>query len=288
MKEIVYLNGRLVPRGRALISAFDHGFLYGYGLFETMRAYNGVIFRLDSHLARLRRSAGVLGFTAKLAGIDLESACQQTLLANNLKEASIRLMVTAGPGEPIPDPATTSQPTVLVMARRYRPIPAQVYQQGYRAIISELRRDSLSPLSQVKASNYLISYMARQEARAAGADEALLLNERNLLSEGSTTNIFLVLGKFVLTPHLHCGLLPGITREAVLELAGSLGLEAAEWELGERDLFQAQEAFLTNSLIQVMPLTQVSGQPVGSGQPGLITRKLMAAYRKLVARETSG
>ena len=287
MAEIIYLSGRLIPRSRARLSPFDHGFLYGYGLFETMRAYHGDIFRLDRHLSRLYRSAEVLGLASGLAAFDLEAACRETLGANRLKEARLRLTVSAGEGDIIPDPASCSSPTVLVTARSFTPPGAQEYERGFKAVLSSLRCDSQSPLSRLKSTSYLASIIARREARAAGGDEAIVLNEKGCLAEGSTSNIFLVSQGVLVTPSLESGILPGITREAVLEIARSLNIAAAEREVELTELTQAEEAFVTSSLLEIMPLTWFDGRPIGTGKPGGLTRKLMVAYRKLVEESLS-
>ena len=283
MAEIVYLNGVLVPLSLANISPFDHGFLYGYGLFETMRAYNGIIFRLERHLDRLRRAAEKLGLHSRLATFDLESACYHVLTTNELTDARLRLTISAGEGDIVPNPATCQGITVFIVARKLTPLPPEHYQQGYRAIVSSLRRNSQSPLSRLKTSCYLENILARQEAKAAGADEAVVSNEQGLVAEGSSSNIFLVHKGQLLTPSINCGALPGITREAVLELASSLGIRATETELTPEQLLAAEEAFFTSSIIEIMPLTQLDDNPIGSGKPGVLTLRLMEAYRKLVA-----
>ena len=292
MSEIIYLNGCLVPRSKAKLSPFDHGFLYGYGLFETMRAYGGHIFRLDRHLARLCRSAESLGLADKLAAFDLESACLETLKANKLNDARVRLTITAGEGDMTPDPSTCSSPTVLVTAKNLIPLPPERYEQGFKAVLSSLRRDSQSPLSQLKSTCYLNSILARMEAKAAGCDEAIVLNEKGYLAEGSTSNIFLVKKslslkgrgqvRVLITPSLESGILPGITREAVLEIAQALNIKVEEREVELKELAEAEEAFVTNSVLEVMPLTWFAGKPIGSATAGQLTKNLMAAYRELV------
>jgi len=282
MAEIVYLNGHLVPRSEAKLSPFDHGFLYGYGLFETMRAYNGRIFRLDRHLARLCRSAEILGLGSRLADFDLETACLKTLEANRLKEARLRLTVSAGEGDAIPDPSTCSSLTVFIAAKNLIPLPSEKYELGFKAVLSSVRRNSQSPLSRLKSSCYLDNILARMEAKAAGCDEAILLNERGYLAEGSVSNIFLVSKGMLTTPSLEGGILPGITREAVLEIAQALNIKTVERETELNELTEAEEAFITNSVLEIMPLTRFEGKPIGAGKAGQLTRRLMAAYTRLV------
>lgn len=286
MEETVYFNGRLVPASEAKVSAFDYGFLLGFGLFETMRSYDGHIFRLERHLARLMKSAEVLGMGQKLGKFDLGDACYQVLKANNLSDARIRLTVSAGVGEIVPDPATCREPTVFIVATRLVPLSDEVYQRGYRVVISSVRRNSGSPYSQHKSTSWLENVLARNEARAAGADEALLLNERGMVAECSASNIFLVRKGVLCTPPVESGVLPGVTREVVLELAQSVGISFKVMEVGLKELLRAEEAFLTSSIIEVMPLTQVEGKVIGDGKPGPVTRRLMRAYRELVTRES--
>jgi len=280
MSEIVYLNGSLIPRSQASISALDYGFLYGFGLFETMRAYGGQVFRLDSHLNRLAHSAKLLGLP--IGTLDLKSAVIDTIRANKLSDARIRITVSIGEGGMVPDPGTCNKPTVLILAGHYQPYPEEVYEKGFSAVVSSIRRNSQSLLSRLKSANYLESILARQEARAAGVDEAICLNEKGFVAEASMSNIFLVTDGMLRTPGQGSGILPGITREAVLELALESGIDTVEHDIRLDELFHAQEAFLTNSLIEVMPLTELDGEPIGSGGPGSITKRLMVAYQKMV------
>jgi len=286
MEELVYLNGKLLLSSQAWLSPFDHGFLYGYGLFETMRAYSGKVFRLSRHIDRLKSSAAFMGLTEKLAHYDLARAVTDTIQANHLTDARIRLTVSAGPGDVVPAPDRCSEPTVFIIARPYTPLSAKVYERGFQACLSSFRRDSSSPLSRLKSCNYLLSVLARREAKLAGADEALLLNEKGELTEGSTSNLFIVSGGVVLTPPLESGILPGIARETTLEIASSLMMKVEERRLVPGQLCRADEAFLTNSLLEIVPLTIVDDKPVGSGHPGPLTRKLMSAYKDLVRTET--
>jgi branched-chain amino acid aminotransferase len=295
MVETVYFNGRLVPRFEAKLSPFDHGFLYGYGLFETMRAYDGHIFRLDSHLTRLRCSAESIGLTDSILTTEegkqsLKAACLATLEANELKDARIRLTVSAGEGDMTPDPGTCSSPTILITAKSLVPLPAAKYETGLKAAMSFLRRNSQSPLSRLKSTCYMENVLARTTARAAGYDEAIFLNEQGYLAEGSTTNIFLVRHGELITPCFESGVLPGITRDAVLEIARTSNIKATERWVELNELIEAEEAFLTNSILELGPLVSVEGRTVGSGKAGKLTRDLLFAYRKLVdeAAELTG
>jgi len=217
VKEIVYLNGDLIPGSRAMLSPFDHGFLYGYGLFETMRAYNGTIFRLGRHLARLQQSAEILNLARNwLLSTWQKPATMSWKPTSSLKPAS---GLPCQPAKVISHrtrlPAKTS--TVFVVARKLVPLPPETYQNGFKAALSSWRRTSGSPLSAIKSTSCLDNVLAKQEARAAGADEALLLNQWGFVAEGASSNIFLIRDKKLITPSLESGTLPGITREVVLE-----------------------------------------------------------------------
>ncbi len=292
MEEIVYLNGSLLPRSQARVSVYDHGFLYGYGLFETMRAYHGTIFLLERHLKRLMNSAEVIRLSSQLAGIDLGKACVDTLRANGLEDARLRLTVSRGEVDSFPGSGTSATPTVLVTARNLSALNARIYDRGFRVGVSSFRRYSQPPLSQLKTANYLTSILAKMEAEAAGLDEALLLNEHGALTEGSVSNVFFVNSHSeLITPSLESGILPGITREVVMELADTVGINITEGEVRLEDLGQFAEAFLTNSVVEIMPLVEVrdeSGKTItiGSGKPGALTKRLMAAYREMVESQT--
>ncbi len=278
MNEIIYLNGFLMPIEQANISVLDYGFLYGYGLFETMRAYSGHIFLLDRHLERLNNAVKILGISIEEQ--DIKTAIRDTLKANNLDNSRIRLTVTPGKGTMVPNPDTCSEPTILILATHFQPYSEQIYNRGYTAIISNIRRNSQSFLCNIKSVSYLESIMAKQEAKKAGADEAIFLNDHGLLAEASMSNIFLVTNNALRTPAINSGILPGITRKFILELAGQSGVTVIEEDIELKDLFAAQEAFLANSLIEIMPLVSLEHTTIGTGTPGHITRKLMQSYKE--------
>jgi len=293
MEELVYLNGSLLPRSQAHISVFDHGFLYGYGLFETMRAYHGKIFLLERHLNRLLSASQFLGLGSKLNAAELGRACRDTLAANSLENARLRLTVSRGEVNSFPGPGVGNNPTVLVTASDYSPPPPETYAKGFRAGVASFPRYSQSPILRLKSTNYLLNIRARLEAEAAGLDESLFLNEHGCITEGSISNVFLVTpASSLVTPPVESGLLPGITRQVVMELADSLGIDAVESEVKLTDLRQFEEAFLTNSLIEIMPLIEVRESndrvtSIGSRNPGPVTRRLMTAYRETVEQHTS-
>ncbi len=289
MAEIAYKNGSLVPCSEARISVSDHGFLYGYGLFETMRAYNGTIFLLEKHLDRLKKSAESIRI--KLSGVDLAQACRDTLKANGLQSARIRLTVTNGDSDAFPWQEADNRPTVVVTAREYQPFSQQVYDRGFKAGVSSFKRARCSSLSGIKSTNYLISVLARKEAARKGLDEAILLNEDGYITEGSTSNIFFIKSSALVTPALESGILPGITRALVIDIADTLGISVTEDNIALADLPQFQEAFLTASTMEIMPLISVIGEDgketaIGSGELGAITKKLMAAYKERVVKAT--
>ena len=285
MEVLIYINGALVPRRKAGISPFDRGILYGYGLFETMRSYGGRVFSLDRHLARLMHSADKIGLATSLDPAALRQAIHKTLEANKLMDARIRLTVTAGEGERGLAPPTSGMLTIIVVAEELVLPPPQAYEDGISAAVVSVRRNSQSPLSGIKSIGYLDNLLAHSEAVAAGAEEAILLNEQGFVAECSTSNIFLVVEGRLFTPSAESGILPGITREVVLELAQGLGITAVAGEIPLAHLLRADEAFLTNSVVEVMPIAKVDGKPIGTGKPGDVTKRLMAAYRELVHQQ---
>ncbi len=292
MENIVHLNGTLVPRSKAHISISDHGFLYGFGLFQTMRAYNGNIFLLDRHVKRLKEAAQIVGMGEKVAKLDLEKACKETVAINDLKNARIRLTVTNGKGTALPWEDAGGAPTVLVTAVPYVPISEEKYNQGFKVGIASVRRNRQNAVaSSLKSLNYLINVIARMEVAQRGQDEALLLNEDGYLSEGGGSNIFFVRSGRLVTPAPNSGIIPGVTREVVMELAAGLDIVLSEGTVGKPIFKQCEEAFMTNAMIEIMPVTSMSDEtgasmPVGGGKMGEITSKLREAYRQKVEKET--
>jgi len=283
VEEIVYLNGRLIPRSEARVSIMDYGFLYGYGLFETMRAYNGRVFRLDDHMKRLAISADRLKIPIDTSV--LRSSVIEIIQANRLKEARVRLTVSIGEGSPVPDLHSCLQPTICIAATDYVQPRPEIYDKGYHIRVSSTRRCSRSSLPQMKTANYLESLLAREEARSNGADDSLLLNEKDYVTETSTSNIFLYANNTLKTPRLDNGLLPGITRSVVLELVVQHGIEILETDIHLEELLNADDVFLTNSIMEIMPVTAVNGKMIADGKPGLITRNLMNFYKDIVNKE---
>jgi len=282
--QVVYLNGELVLRDGAKISALDRGFLYGYGLFETVRSYGGRVFRLDRHLARLMHSAEELGLASQLDPVELERAIYRTLEANETPDARIRLTIGAGEGERELSPPTSGEVTTMVVVEKLT-VPAHLYEEGVTAATVNTRRNSQSPLPAIKSLNYLEGLIARAEAAALGVDEAIMLNDKGFLSEGSSSNLFLVVAGRLVTASLDSGILPGVTREAVLELGRDLGVETMEGQIPPSELLRAEEVFLTTSVRELLPVVVVDGKAVGDGKPGPTGGRLLAGYRELVQRE---
>ena len=266
----VWLDGALVEDDAARISAHDHGFLVGDGVFETLRVYSGEVFDLEEHLERLRESATSLGI--ELGEMDLSAAARDVLGANELGDARMRITVTSGAGPPglVRGPGP---PTVLVAA-----LPLTPWPETSTAIVSTVRRDQDSPLAGVKTTSLAESVVAFREAREAGVDEALVLNLAGDVCEATTANVFVVRDGVPLTPPVDSGCLAGITRDHVLEMGG------AERRVTIDDLRSADEAFLTSSTREVQPLVAVDGNAVGDGRPGPVTRRIAAEYSAMVAR----
>jgi branched-chain amino acid aminotransferase len=284
MSEIYYLNGKLLPREKAKISVLDYGFLFGYGLYETVRAYEGTAFRLDSHLARLKFSGDRLGILIHTALI--REAVKDVIKANNFHQTRLRICVSIGEGTISPDLASCIQPTIAILAADYIPPGPEKYRQGYKVLLSAIRRNSHSPVTYLKSTNTMENMLARQEAKEAGANEAFFLNDRGYLTEAAGSNLFLAKDGVLKTPRYEAGILPGVTRVVVFELAAQLGIKVKEVNFRATELLQADEVFITNSLIEIVPVTVLYGKPIGNGKPGTITRKLMKAYKEMVQKET--
>ena len=226
MKEIFYLNGKLVPRNEAKISLLDYGFLFGFGLYETVRAYEGKPFRLDNHLARLRYSGERLGIVIHTALI--REAVHEVIKANGFGQTRLRICVSIGEGEMSPNPDSCKMPTIAVMASEYTPPSRAKYLRGYQTVLSAIRRNSLSPVTYLKSANTMESMLARRDAKDAGADEALFLNEKGYLTEAAGSNVFIVKDGVLKTPPYESGMLPGVTRMVVFELASQLEIKVRE------------------------------------------------------------
>jgi len=271
----VYLNNKLVPRAEALVSVFDHGFLYGDGVYETMRAYDGVVFMLDEHLMRLYRSASLIGLTVPPDMNQLKNAVYETMGANSLKNAYVRLTVSRGYGPIGLDPDLCEVPTFVIIVEEMKDYPKTYYEQGISAIISGTKRnlrDAINP--QIKSLNFLNNILAKIEAKKAGAYEAIMMNAAGHVTEGTISNVFFCTDDVLCTPSVGCGILDGITRNIVLGLAVREGLTVREGEFTKDDLYGAKEVFITNTTMEVMPVRQVDAVRYGVGEVAKILHKV--------------
>ncbi|MDR7520949.1 MAG: branched-chain-amino-acid transaminase [Armatimonadota bacterium] len=285
MTAAVYVNGRITSKEEATVSVYDHGFLYGDGVFEGIRVYDGRIFKLEEHLDRLYESARAILLEIPLSREEMRDAIMATVRASGLQDAYVRPVVSRGPGDLGIDPRKCAGATVVIIVDAIRLYPKEAYERGLRVVTASVRRPAPDALNgRVKSLNYLNNILARLEANRAGVEEALLLTADGYLCECSADNIFLVKGGVVRTPAAHLGLLKGITRDTVLDLARQLGIPAEEAILTLHDLYTADECFLTGTGAEVAPVVDADGRPIGDGRPGQITRRLNEAFRDLARR----
>ncbi len=283
---LIYINGKFVPAEEAKVSVFDHGFLYGDGVFEGIRAYGGRVFRLKEHVKRLFDSAQAIMLCIPMSQEEMGEIILETLRQNNLKDAYIRPIVTRGAGDLGLDPNKCCASTVIVMAVEWGAMYGNLYEIGLTAVTVTVRRnspDSLPP--NTKSLNYLNNIMAKIEANIKGGNEAIILDAQGRISEGSGDNIFVIKDNKIFTPYT-INNLKGITRESVMDLAKAKGYNLFERDIGLFDLYTADEVFVTGTAAEVAPVTKVDGRVVGTGKPGPITRDLMAAFRELT--QTTG
>jgi branched-chain amino acid aminotransferase len=282
----VYLDGAILNEGEALIPAGDRGVLFGDGIFETVRAYDGKPFRMDRHLDRLSAGCRELRLTGVPSDEVIAAAVAELYRLNVVSgDAYVRITLTGG----IFDGNRTLQrpgpPHVYIVVKPFEGYPQEWYERGMRVVVSGIRRSEGSPLSRIKSNNYLANLMAKQEARDRGGDDAVLLNSSGYLTEGTSSNLFLVWRGKVATPGVECGLLPGVTREAVLELCEEYGIACETGLLALDELLQADEAFFTVSTGEIVPIAEVEGTSIGFKCPGPITVRLADAYKQLVKKE---
>jgi branched-chain amino acid aminotransferase len=281
----IYINGTFYDKENAKISVYDHGLLYGDGIFEGMRSYSGKVFRLSEHMDRLYESARAICLQIPISKEQMEADVIETLRQNNLSDAYIRLVVTRGAGSLGLDPNRTSNPQVIIIADHIALYPAEYYETGLKIITASTIRNHPAALSpRVKSLNYLNNIMAKIEGQQAGCVEALMLNHKGEVAECTGDNIFIIKREQLLTPPKDAGILEGITRNAVLGLARSLGIPAQEITLTRHDLLVADECFLTGSAAEVIPVISIDGRPIGDGKVGPITKKLMTEFKALVHR----
>jgi len=283
MARIVFMNDRLVPEDEARVSVFDHGLLYGDGVFEGMRSYSGRVFRLDAHLDRLWESAQAICLKIPHTQEAVAQAVNDTLAANGLADGYVRLLVTRGAGTLGLDPNRTKNPQVIVIADTISLYPREHYEKGLRIVTAATQRTQAAALSpRIKSLNYLNNIMAKLEGLQAGCVEALMLNHKGEVAECTGDNIFVVRKGLLLTPPPDAGILEGITRGAVMELARSAGIDCREATLTRHDLYTAEECFLTGTAAEVIPVVEIDGRSIGTGRPGPVTAKLLAAFHALV------
>jgi branched-chain amino acid aminotransferase len=277
----VFVNGKISDAASAAIPIFDHGFLYGEGVYETLRTYHKIPFLYQRHDRRLRQSAALMALPVPQTGDEILAAMRATMQAHvGLDEAYIRVLLTRGVGELTYNPAACPRPSLVVIVKPFPEPPARSFTDGIRVSLVSVRRNhpqALNPM--IKSNNLLNNALAMQEAMRRGADEALMQNQAGELVECSQSNFFVVRDGHVLTPPLSAGLLPGITREFILELADELAIPAREARLTPADLATADEAFITGTTREVTPVVAVDDRPIGGGTPGEVARRLLEQFR---------
>jgi len=282
-ESFIWLNGRIIPRGDARVSAFDRGLLYGDGLFETMRAYDGVIFRLSDHLRRLSSSTDELLIPMPIPPGEIANAAQDLVHRNGLQDAYVRITLTRGAHTGSLALDTQQAATLIIDCRPLTPSPAECYRQGISLAVSSCLRDRSSRIARHKTLSYLENLLVLDEARSADSRDAVILTDDGCICECATANIFLVAGGEVRTPPVRLPLLNGITRQVVLEVCRKLGLAASESEFRMEDVREADEVFITNSIVEMMPVRQVAAHPV-MRCPGTVTERIRRAYADEVRR----
>jgi branched-chain amino acid aminotransferase len=282
----IYIDGKFYPEAEAKISVFDHGLLYGDGIFEGIRFYNGRVFRLEEHLRRLWDSAHSIQLKIPMTMREMSDALLETIRQNHLRDGYIRLVVTRGIGNLGLNPAQCKSPSVIIIAATIALYHEDFYRKGLTIVTCATRRISPAALNPaVKSLNYLNNVMARIEADLAGADEALMLNEAGNVAECTADNVFIVKHGQISTPPVSAGALQGITRSVVFEIAAKLGIKILETDITRHDVFVANECFLTGTAAEIVPVVKVDGRLIGSGKPGPVTTRVIAQFREMT-RET--
>lgn len=282
----VYINGKLLDKEQATVSVYDHGLLYGDGVFEGIRVYGGKAFLLAEHVDRLYESARAIRLEIPMTRSDLSAAVDSTVAANKLTEGYVRLVVTRGAGTLGLDPRKTSDPQIIIIADTIALYPREMYEQGLKLITASTIRNHPQALSaRIKSLNYLNNILAKIEGTDAGSVEALMLNHKGDVAECTGDNIFIMLKGVLKTPSTDSGILEGITRNAVIRLAREAGLAVEETTLTRHDIYVADECFLTGTAAEVIPVVSLDGRPIGNGHPGPITKDLLKRFRQLTHGE---
>ncbi len=288
MSSKVYIGGKLYDKADAKISVFDHGLLYGDGVFEGIRAYSGRVFRLEAHVERLYESARAIWLEIPMTRDDLARAVVDTVRANNLRDAYIRLVVTRGAGSLGLDPRKTTDPQVIVIADSIQLYPPELYDHGLKIVTAGTIRNHPAALNpRVKSLNYLNNILAKIEGTNAGCLEALMLNHKGHVAECTGDNIFVVKKNELHTPSIDSGILDGITRQAVIELAQDSGVPVIERTMDRHDVYTADECFLTGTAAEVIPVVECDARPIGVGRPGPVTKDLHRRFHALVRGESA-
>ncbi|NLL51313.1 MAG: branched-chain-amino-acid transaminase [Peptococcaceae bacterium] len=278
---IIFLDGKFVEEKEANVSVFDHGFLYGDGIFEGIRAYNGRVFKLKEHIDRLYESAQAILLDIGVSRKEMMDIVLETVRKNNLSDAYIRLVVSRGAGDLGLDPRKCPKPSIVCIAGSIKMYPQSMYENGMEIITAATRRNSADALSpRIKSLNYLNNIMAKMEANRAGVMEALLLNQEGYVCEATGDNVFIVKDGVLITPTIYAGILKGVTRDTVLDLARNFGIPCREDLFNLIDVYTADECFLTGTAAELIPITAVDSRIIGDGKPGPVFRKLLAAFQE--------
>jgi branched-chain amino acid aminotransferase len=282
----IYIDGKFYSEANAKVSVFDHGLLYGDGIFEGIRFYNGRVFRLEEHLARLWDSARSICLEIPMSMREMTDALLETIRQNDLRDGYIRLLVTRGVGNLGLNPVQCKRPSIIIIVATIALYPAEIYAKGLTVVTCATRRTNPAALNPaVKSLNYLNNVMARIEANLAGADEALMLNEQGNVAECTADNVFIIKHGQGFTPPITAGALRGITRSVVFDIAAELGIKIAEADITRHDVFIADECFLTGTAAEVIPVIKADGRVIGEGKPGPISTRMIARFRE-ITRET--
>jgi len=287
---LIYIDGKFYPKSEAKVSVYDHGLLYGDGVFEGIKAYNGIVFKLKEHIDRLYKSAHTIMLQIPMTKEEMTKAVIETLKKNNLKEAYIRLVVTRGVGDLGLDPRKCAKPTIIIITQPWKVLHGdEAKEKGVTTMISWVKRDPVDATThEIKSLNYLNSILAKIEANTAGVDDAICLNKEGFICEGVAENLFMVKDGEIATPPVCTGALDGITRRFVIQLARKMGYTVIERNITPNEMFNADEVFFTGTAAEIAPIREINKRVINDGKPGPITRKLMQEFSKLVKDPKEG